>query len=291
MALQGAVDVGNDGVVFLGTGGSEVPSLNTDNILTTAVNGIMAGGLFNPITVTNPADPSTTITVPALSALIKLSKTNSDVNILSAPSLLTSDNEEAEIIVGKNVPIITNRLTDTGGTEGLAQSVAVERKDVALTLRFTPQITEGEQVRLQVNQEITDIVPATSEQAVGDVNDVGPTLTKRLLRNTVVAENGKTVVLGGLIRNNQTESITKVPFLGDIPVLGWLFKQKKTTNDKTNLLVFITPRIIRSAADLKEATNTASKAMDLTRINEVSSPEVIENLQPAGAVAPESAPR
>ena len=184
------------------------------------------------------------------------------------------------------MPIITNRLTDTGGT-GLAQSVSVERKDVALTLRFTPQITEGEQVRLQVNQEITDLAASN----VGNVDQVGPTLTKRSVRNTVLAQNGRTIVLGGLIGTNLQKTIAKTPFLGDIPGLGWLFKRERIEEKKTNLLVFITPRIIRSADDLQKATETAAKAMDLSRINEVSSPEVIENLQPAGAVAAESAPQ
>ena len=289
-SLQGGIDVGSDSVIFgtsnLNGGPVNLGSLSPDangvpSLLTQSINGILLGGLFNPITtVINGQE----VTIPALSALIDLSKTDSDVNILSAPRLLTSDNEEAEIIVGSNVPIITNRLTDTGGSDGLAQSVSVERKDVALTLRFTPQITEGEQVRLQVNQEITDLAASN----VGDIDQVGPTLTKRSVRNTVLAQNGRTVILGGLIGTNLQKTIAKTPFLGDIPGLGWLFKRERIEEKKTNLLVFITPRIIRSADDLQKATDTAAKAMDLSRINEVSSPEVIDNL---GTVAPESAPR
>lgn len=290
-SLQGGIDVGSDSLIFgtsnLNGGPVNLGDLNpTDGVpslLNKSVEGILLGGLFNPITtVVNGKE----VTIPALSALIDLSKTDSDVNILSAPRLLTSDNEEAEIIVGSNVPIITNRLTDTGGT-GLAQSVSVERKDVALTLRFTPQITEGEQVRLQVNQEITDLAASN----VGNVDQVGPTLTKRSVRNTVLAQNGRTVVLGGLIGTNLQKTVAKTPFLGDIPGLGWLFKRERVEEKKTNLLVFITPRIIRSADDLEKATDTAAKAMDLSRINEVSSPEVIENLQPAGAGAAEITPR
>ena len=187
-------------------------------LLTTAVMGLLAGGFFNPITVTGPN--GTNITVPSLSVLIDVSKTDSDVNLLSAPRLLTSDNEEAEIIVGSNVPIITSRLTDTGSSNGLAQSVSVERQDVALILRFTPQITEGDLVRLNVYQEITDIAPATAAlvASVGNPNEVGPTFTKRVLRNTVLVQNNKTVVLGGLIDTNVIETVTKVPILGDIPL-------------------------------------------------------------------------
>jgi len=279
VSLQGAAEVNGDGVVFgtsnLNTGpaalssvtpteGSGIPSL-----LAQTIEGILVGGLFNPITVTGIDGQE--ITVPAFSALIDLSKTDSDVNILSAPRLLTSDNEEAEIIVGSNVPIITSRLTNAVGSatedaSGLATSVAVERKDVALTLRFTPQVTEGNLVRLKVHQEITDI----SQSSVGDVNQVGPTLTKRLLRNTVLAENGKTIVLGGLIGNTHQERIVKTPLLGDIPVLGWLFKRKRVSDLKTNLLIFITPRIIKSAEDLAEVTRRSRDSMTRFRLEEMS---------------------
>jgi general secretion pathway protein D len=193
--------------------------------------------------------------------LIDISKTDSDVNILSAPRLLTSDNEEAEIIVGSNVPIITGRLTDSG-SNGLAQSVSVERQDVALVLRFTPQVTEGNLVRLKVYQELTDIVPfsAALSASVGDPNEVGPSFTKRVLRNTVLAENGKTVVLGGLIDTKVTESVTKVPFLGDIPFLGWLFRRTSSQEKKTNLLIFINPTIIKDAGDLDRITGRNRRA-------------------------------
>jgi general secretion pathway protein D len=266
-SLQGAVGIGDDSLVFgtsnLNSGpagltslipapGSTVPSL-----LGQSIDGILLGGLFNPITVPGPDGQD--ITIPALSALIDVSRRDADVNILSAPRLLTSDNEEAEIIVGSNVPIITSRLTDTGGT-GLAQSVSVERKDVALTLRFTPQITEGNLVRLNVLQEITDIAP--SNPNVGDPNQVGPTLTKRLVRNTVLAENGRTIVLGGLIGDQVQETIAKTPLLGDIPGLGWLFKRKLKVSRKTNLLLFITPHIIRSSEDLAAVTRKSRDAMD-----------------------------
>lgn len=263
-SLQGAVETSNDGVVFTRSG------LNTDNLvvnpenpLASTITGILLGGIFNPITVLGP--DGTEITVPALSMLIDLSKTDSDINILSAPRLLTSDNEEAEIVVGSNVPIITSRLTNAVGAAsdqgtGLATSVAVERKDVALTLRFTPQITEGDLVRLNVYQEITNI--AESNANVGNPDQVGPSFTKRLIRNTVLAENGRTVVLGGLIDSNIQESITKVPVLGDIPLLGWLFKKKTSSEHKTNLLVFITPHIIKDSDDLSEVTDKAQKAMN-----------------------------
>jgi general secretion pathway protein D len=271
VSLQGAANVGDDSLIIggsnqntgpvgigdaLATGAAGLPSL-----LTQAVDGLLAGGFFNPITVTGPDGEKRT--VPSLSVLIDVSKTDSDVNLLSAPRLLTSDNEEAEIIVGANVPVITGRLTDSG-SDGLAQSVSVERQDVALILRFTPQITQGNLVRLNVYQEITDIAPATLAlvASVGNPSEVGPTFTKRVLRSTVLVENSRTVVLGGLIDTNVTESVTKVPILGDIPFIGWLFKRTSTQEEKTNLLIFINPTIIEDAEDLERVTGrnrTAAK--------------------------------
>ncbi|MHB1184956.1 MAG: type II secretion system secretin GspD [Desulfobulbia bacterium] len=271
VSLQGAGTADGNGIIFgssnqntgpvgIGDALTQTIAPGAPDLLTKAIDGMLAGGFFNPITVTGPN--GNLITVPALSVLIDVSKTDTDVNLLSAPRLLTSDNEEAEIIVGSNVPIITGRLTDVGSNNGLAQRVSVDRQDVALILRFTPQITEGDLVRLNVYQEITSIAPATQAlvASVGNPSDVGPTFTKRVLRNTVLVENHKTVVLGGLIDTNVTESVTKVPILGDIPGLGWLFKRTSTQKAKTNLLVFINPTIIKNSMDLELITGRNRKA-------------------------------
>ena len=259
VSLQGAASIDGQSVIlgtsnlnsgsvglsdFASTEDSGVP-----NLLAKTVKGLMLGGLFNPITTIAP--DGSTVTVPALSALIQLSQTSGDVNILSAPRLLTSDNKEAQIVIGSNVPIITNRLTDTSNPN--SQSVSVERQDVALTLRFTPQITEGDLVQLDIFQEITDI----SSNTVGNVNEVGPTLTKRQLSNTVLAEDGKTVTLGGLIGTSIKKNEFKVPVLGDIPLLGRLFRSNGVTKEKTNLLVFITPKIIHNAKEMEAITRRA----------------------------------
>ena len=269
VSLQGAVTINGHSVILGGSNQNTGPVGLGDaldggdgglpSLLTRAVDGLLAGGFFNPITFEGP--DGNDITMPSLSVLIDISQSDSDINILSAPRLLTSDNEEAEIIVGANVPIITSRLTDTGST-GLAQSVSVERQDVALVLRFTPQVTAGDLVRLKVYQELTDIVPASAalSASVGDPNEVGPTFTKRVLRNTVLAENGKTVVLGGLIDSNITESVTKVPLLGDLPLIGWLFRRTTSEEKKTNLLIFINPTIIKDAGDLDRITGRNRQA-------------------------------
>jgi len=283
MSLQGAGSYKGDGVIFgtsnLNAGPANLGSLvppdgsSVPSLLTQSIEGILVGGLFNPVTVTGlDGNP---VTVPALSALIDVSKSDSDVNILSAPRLLTSDNQEAEIVVGANVPIITSRLTDTGASTGLAQSVSIERQDVALTLRFTPQVTEGNLVRLNVYQELTDL----AQTQLGNVNEVGPTLTKRLLRNSVLAENGRTVVLGGLIGTNSEERISKVPLLGDIPLLGWLFKRRRVEETKTNLLVFITPHIVHDAGDLERLTQRSRELMGRFREEEMRFPREMSPLQ------------
>jgi len=296
-SLQGAGSLEGDGVLFgtsnLNGGSSSLTSLlpaegsSVPSLLGQSIDGILLGGLYNLITVDGP--DGNPITIPALSGLIDASKGDSDVNILSAPRLLTSDNQEAEIVVGSNVPIITNRLTDAGASAGLAQSVTVERQDVALTLRFTPQVTEGNLVRLNVYQELTDL----AQTQLGNVNEVGPTLTKRLLRNSVLAENGRTVVLGGLIGSNVEERVSKVPLLGDIPLFGWLFKHKYTEETKTNLLVFITPHIVRDAGDLERLTRRSRKMMSRFSKEEMGKDEELSPIQQElldGSSAPEQEP-
>ena len=293
-SLSGAVNLGSDSLAFgtsnLNTGSANLGSLadtgtGVPSLLSQTIDGILLGGLFNPITVTGlDGNP---VTVPAISALIDLSEKNGDVNILSAPRLLTSDNKEATIVVGSNVPIITERLTDTSS---LSQSVSVERKDVALTLRFTPQIIEDNLVKLDIFQEITDI----ASTSVGDVNQVGPTLTKRQIQNTVLAQSQRTVVLGGLIGTNSQTTVSKVPLLGDIPGLGWFFKHRSVTDQKTNLLIFITPTIINNPKDLLAITSknkVSAKQFIPDDLKDTFSKKVSEsvNTQETGLkIAPES---
>jgi general secretion pathway protein D len=191
-----------------------------------------------------------------IDSIIKLSASNGDINIVSAPHILTSDNEEAEIRVGDNIPIISSRVQSAQGITttpngSLASAVNVERQDIGVTLRVTPQITEGDTMRLEIFQEITEINESL-QSGVGNVNDVGPALTNRRVENTVVVRDGETVAIGGLLSDKLDDTVTKVPWLGDIPFLGWLFKSTTTTVRKTNLLVFLTPRIVRTPLDLED---------------------------------------
>jgi len=201
------------------------------------------GDAFNP---TVPGDQNGTNLKLGISA----SKSDADVNIVSAPHILTSDNEEAEIRIGQNIPIVTGRTDAATGGESLSQAVSVERQDIGITLRVTPQISEGDTVRLQLFQELTEV----TESEAGNVEEVGVTLTSRKVENTVVVNDGETVVIGGLISESFTDAVSGVPWLADIPYLGWLFKQKAERLRKINLLIFLTPHIVRSADDLEQQT-------------------------------------
>jgi len=239
-ALQGAGTIATAGIVPGGAAGG-------------APFGIGDGlaGVFNSTRdVDDEGNPTGDGTV--IASIIDATADNSDANVLSAPHILTSDNEEAEIRIGDNIPIITSRVDQaTGNTAGLASSVNVERQDIGVTLRVTPQISEGETLRLTVFQEITNV---NTNAIGGDPNEVGVSLTNRRIENTVVVADGETVVIGGLISDNFEDSVTKVPFLGDIPFFGWLFKSTETNLRKNNLLVFLTPHIVRSREALEYET-------------------------------------
>jgi general secretion pathway protein D len=190
-----------------------------------------------------------------IQGIIRASAKDNSINIISAPHILTSDNEEAEILIGNNIPIITSRVQSAGTTAtttvdpSLATSVNVERQDIGVTLRVTPQITEGDTLRMEIFQEITDINNQIQGD-VGSVNQVGPALSNRRIENVVVASDEDTIVIGGLIGDRYQSDLSKVPWLGDIPVLGWLFKTQSRDLKKANLLVFLTPHIIRGPESL-----------------------------------------
>ncbi len=230
-------DAGVVGGTTAPTGPIVTPQLLQNLLAAAAGSSFVAGGSF--------AMGDTLI-----QALIRASATATGTNVLSAPHILTLDNEQAEIKVGTNIPIITSRVESAQGTGngGLASSVNVERLDVGITLRVTPQISEGDSLRLKLFQEITGLV-TLSASAVGNVSDVGPSLTSRKVENSVIVADHETVVIGGLIDETNSEVESKVPWLGDIPVLGWLFKSTDDNVRKTNLLIFLTPHIIRTGAD------------------------------------------
>ena len=175
-------------------------------------------------------------------AVMNLLSSDANTNILSTPTLVTLDNEEAEIIIGENVPFVTGSFTSTGANDGATNPFqTIQREDVGLTLKIKPQINEGNALRLEIEQEVSNI--ADSVAGAADI-----ITNKRSIKTNVMVDDGQMVVLGGLIEEKISESIQKVPFLGDIPFLGALFRSKTADVTKTNLMVFIHPVILRDAA-------------------------------------------
>ena len=169
--------------------------------------------------------------------------TDNRANILSTPTLLTLDNEEARIIVGQNVPFITGQYATTGTAVTPQPFQTIERRDVGILLRVKPQITEGGTVHLALYQEVS---------RVQDNSAAGPILSKRALESSVAVDDQQIVVLGGLIQDSYTDNTDKIPYAGDVPIFGTLFRYDARARQKTNLLVFLKPTVIRTSADGRE---------------------------------------
>lgn len=186
--------------------------------------------------------------VPNLGVLARFLETNAKANILSTPNVLTLDNEEARIVVGSNVPFITGQFAQTGASLTVSPFQTFDRRDVGLTLRIRPQISEGGIVRMQIFQEASSIQGTTLS------NPAGPVTNKRSIESTVVVDDGGIVVIGGLIEDSWAMGEDKVPVLGDIPVLGAMFRYETRKRTKTNMMVFLRPQIIRDAAGYQGVT-------------------------------------
>lgn len=184
------------------------------------------------------------ITIPGvgqianLGLLVRALETDANANILSTPTLLTMDNEEAAIVIGQNVPFITGQYAMSGAATTPTPFQTIERRDVGLTLRIKPQISEGGTVRLQMYQEVSSVDKTTS-------NPAGVTTNKRAVASTVLVDDGQIVVIGGLIQDTVSNGEEKVPVLGDIPLLGGLFSYKTRSHQKTNLMIFLKPTVVR----------------------------------------------
>ena len=181
-------------------------------------------------------------------AFIRALKSNADSNILSTPTLVTMDNEEASMIVGQEVPFSTGSYSNSGygGAAGMTGGIGspfqtIKRQDVGLKLKVKPQINEGDSIRLEIEQSVSSLVP-NSRQSLGSVDLV---TSKREIKTNVLVNDGNLIVLGGLIDESETEALSKVPGLGDIPFLGGLFSYKENKLVRRNLMVFLRPRILR----------------------------------------------
>jgi general secretion pathway protein D len=195
-----------------------------------------------------------------LGALAHALASDNNANILSMPNLITLDNEEARIIVGQNVPFITGQYTTaaSGGAAGVNPFQTVERRDIGLSLRVRPQISEGGSVKMAIYQETSAIQDAT--------NSAGLITSKRSIDTNVLVDDGQIIVLGGLIDDNMQDGVEKVPGLGDIPVLGNLFKYQKRSRVKTNLMVFLRPTVIRTN---EQSVNVAGDRYNYIRNAEI----------------------
>ena len=222
-------------------GGTNLGGRGTgSNIIDASVNlGSLGQGL-------NIGVVSGTIEIPGLGLVTNLGmlarslESDANANILSTPNLVTMDNEEAKIVIGQNVPFITGSYAQTGTTTTTNPFQTIERQDVGLTLKVRPQVSEGGSVKLQIYQEISSLRESTG--AAADV-----ITDKRSIDSTVLVDDGRIIVLGGLIQDSMQDGLDKVPLLGDIPLLGHFFKYEKRKRVKTNLMVFLRPHVLRDA--------------------------------------------
>ena len=188
-----------------------------------------------------------TITLPGIGEVTNLGflaralESTGNANILSTPNIMTLDNEEAKAVVGQNVPFVTGTYTNTSGNSSTVNPFqTVERKDVGITLKVKPQVSEGGAVRMQIYQEVSSV--ADSSLSAGLITN------KRSLETNVIVDDGQIIVLGGLVEDKASNGIDKVPLLGDIPVVGSLFRSEKRQRTKTNLMVFLRPYVIRDGS-------------------------------------------
>lgn len=214
-----------------GTGLTAVPDLGSSPLLAAAktdANGINFG-----------------LIVRALSA-------NTDVNLLSTPSITTMDNEKAKIVVGQNVPFRTGSTT-TGSNGASNPFTTIQREDVGLTLEVTPHVHDGSLIRLEIHQEVSE-VDKTSLSSIGSDGSADLITNKRTIDTTVLADDREVIILGGLIRDKVTEVNSRVPLLGDIPLFGQLFKSSNKIREKQNLLVFLRPTVLTNKEDIRDQT-------------------------------------
>lgn len=282
IGIQWQTALGSKGsnVGLLGTNFSTNQTANIINLSTTGANGTVAAsaglnyGLLRNING-----------VYVLGALANLLQTTGDGNVLSTPTLLTLDNEEASIVIGQNVPFLTGQYTNTAGSGGVTNPFqTIERKDVGIKLKVRPQINENGTVKLIVSQEVSNVDPASKNATSG------PTTNKRAVDTQVLVEDGSIVVLGGLLQDEYSGNEDKVPGLGDVPLLGNLFKSESRSRKKTNLMLFLRPVVVRDGA--------ATEQLSLDRYEQMRSGQGQVQLPPsivspvnAGAQLPQATPK
>jgi len=254
--IQWQGTMGNSGDTNIGLLGTNFTAATAGaNILSLALGA--ATGAVLPGTGLNFGVAHQTNGVYVLGALARFLQTNGDGNILSTPNLLTLDNEEAKIVIGQNVPFVTGQYTNaaTGTANTVNPFQTIERKDVGLTLRVKPQISENGTVKLTIFQEVSSVQASSINSASGLITN------KRSIESNVLVNDGSVVVLGGLLSDEYSGNQEKVPGLGDLPLLGYLFKADSRTRKKTNLMVFLRPVVVRDAAAAESYSNDRYEMM------------------------------
>jgi general secretion pathway protein D len=254
---RGFKEVNDTTGAFIGSGGAGtttnpgaynildgIVSTSGTTVTTAFPNGLSLGVVGTGITIGG-------ITFPTIGAVIQAYKTDQDVSILSTPQIMTLDNEDAEINVGENVPYITQQQSSTTSTS--VNYNTYEYKDVGVILDITPHINQGNFIRLKISLQSTKLTSAATSTT--------PTTLKRTAKTTTVVKDNETIVIGGLVGDSTEDDVYRVPLLGDIPILGWLFKTHSTTRQKTNMFVFLTPHIVRTKQDADKIYGEKREAM------------------------------
>jgi general secretion pathway protein D len=231
------------GLTGLGIGLASGSMCSIPISVASGVANAVTGGATSPTTGVGTAAGTTQ--VPCDVALMTALETDTHSNVLSAPTLLTADNEEAMIVIGQNLPFVGSAAANAGLPGQIFNSV--DRQNVGITLDIIPQVSEGDYVRLDVYEEVSNVV--NTPQSLG--NPLGPTTTIRSASTTVMVQDHRTAVIGGLLSDQNNIQRTGVPFFSDIPVIGNLFSDNSSDKQKLNLLVFLTPHVVRSRADLR----------------------------------------
>ncbi len=281
--------------------GGNVPSGPSGNSVLFGGTNFGTGGNNILGLATNPAGASRglnlivgkgSITLPgmntpilSLSALARFLESQANTNILSTPTIVMLDNEEAKIVVGQNIPFITGQYVNTGGGTTPANPFqTIERRDVGLTLRIRPQISEGGTILLQILQESSSVIATTIN------SNSGPVTNKRSIETVTLVDDGAIIALGGLVQDSYTSGIEKVPLLGDVPLLGSLFRYDTRQRTKTNLFVFLRPKILRDSESYQGLTNDRYNYV-IGEQRSIDRPESLMRSEPPAPELPALAPQ
>jgi general secretion pathway protein D len=264
ISMDDSTDIGVE-MAGVDRDGNTVPFFNTtlDGVVSSLIQSIIGedgevdvlpalGSATAPTMAVAKIDPNGF----SFAAVVRALATNTNANLLSTPSILTLDNQEAKIVVGNEVPFRTGSYATNTGDSASNPFTTIQREDVGLQLTVTPHVHDGTSVRLVVAQEITNIVP---EAPIGNEAFSDVVTSKRTIETTVLAEDRQTIVLGGLIQDDMSDTVKKVPFLGSIPAIGRLFRSDSKSRTKRNLLVFLRPTVIKNADDAKDVTENKYK--------------------------------